>query len=224
MGDKDRDQKSEAQRQTEAEAARLAAAKQETQMRPAPGERRPGGGVQPGVVPTSGPLVEGTGVVGQHPYTDPPPMARRRFYEDPVPVGQATEQQVLQGRGAPPPYPPDAQFDRAWDPRRYPDQAATMRPSDSPTPTEAEARGGSFTFGQFMALPIEEQDRLLGEARQNAPFKVPEYRPTSEVLAEEDRRREESEKLQREAAAQREARQSQGVQSMAPATPGTVTA
>jgi hypothetical protein len=208
------DKKSEAQRKTEQDAARQAAAKQETQSRPAPGERRFDGTLQPGVVPTSGATVENTGL-GQHAYTEPPPMARRRFYEDPRPVGAASEQQVLQGRGAPPPYPPDAQADRMWEPRRYPDQAATLRPSDTPQPSEAEA-SGAMTFANFLALPIEQQDKLLAEGRKGFPHAAPQFRPTSEYLAEEDRKREENERIRREEA-------HRPVPSMAPATPGTVT-
>jgi hypothetical protein len=213
------DKKSEAQRRTEADAARAAAIKQETQSRPAPGERRGDGTLEPGVVPTSGPTVEDTGL-GHHPYTDPPPLQRRRFYEDPRPVGAASEQQVLQGRGAPPPYPPDAQFDRAWDPRRYPDQAGTMRPSDTPQPSEAEA-SGAMTFANFLALPVEQQDKLLAEGRKGFPHAKPEFKPTSEYLAEEDRKREEGERLRREEDERQAARRP--VPSMAPATPGTVT-
>jgi hypothetical protein len=180
------DKKSEAQRRTEADAARAAAIKQETQSRPAPRERRGDG----------------------------------RFYEDPRPVGAASEQQVLQGRGAPPPYPPDAQFDRAWDPRRYPDQAGTMRPSDTPQPSEAEA-SGAMTFANFLALPVEQQDKLLAEGRKGFPHAKPEFKPTSEYLAEEDRKREEGERLRREEDERQAARRP--VPSMAPATPGTVT-
>ena len=134
------DQKHE-QRKSEQEAAHAAAARQEEQSRPGAGERHYSPSPQDregraGVVPTSGPRVyqEG-GEIGQNPYTDPPTMAHRRFYEDPVPAHAASEQQVLQGRGAPAPYPTEA-VDRPWDPKRYPDQLETMRPVDSPQPSE----------------------------------------------------------------------------------------
>jgi hypothetical protein len=102
--------------------------------------------------------------VGQHPYTDPPPMHRRRFAEDPVPLSDAGEQQVLQGRGNPAPYPTDDQG-RAWQPDRYPDQAAMPRPLDTPQPSQAEAMGSGLTFAQFLAFPPDQQDRLLAEGR-----------------------------------------------------------
>jgi hypothetical protein len=228
------EKKTEAQRRGEQEAAHAAAARQEEQSRPGPGERRYSpspqdrsaiGGdrnVRAGVVPTSGPLVsqEG-GEIGQNPYTDPPTMAHRRFYEDPVPRGAASEQQVLQGRGAPPPYPTEA-LDRPWDPRRYPDQLETMRPADSPQPSWIEVNG-ALTLAQFAALPQQEQDRIMGELRNTSIGKPPEYQPTRVSIEEEDRRNAELDRVRREADRDRREREGERL-SMGPAAPGTVTA
>ncbi|HEV8502932.1 MAG TPA: hypothetical protein VGR63_15260 [Casimicrobiaceae bacterium] len=224
----------EAQRKSEQEAAHAAAARQEEQSRPGPGERRYSPspqdrseigrdpGARPGVVPTGGPLVfqEG-GEIGQNPYTDPPTMAHRRFYEDPMPRGEASEQQVLQGRGAPAPYPTEA-LDRPWAPRRFPDQLETMRPNDTPQPGWIEANG-ALTLAQFAALPRQEQDRILGEMRNASIGRPPEYQPTRVSIEEEDRRTAELERVRREADRDRREREGERL-SMAPAAPGTVTA
>jgi hypothetical protein len=170
-------------------------------------------------VPTSGPLVQSEGADrGQNPYTDPPPMARRRFYEDPRPLNQATEEQVLQGRGAPPRYPPDdLNPSREWNPRKYPDQAQSQRPADSPQPTAAE----SLTVAELLRLPQGEQDRILQEARQGPPSGPPQYKPTSEYLAEEDKSEEQRQKIRDDR--ERERREGHRL-AMAPASPGTTTA
>jgi hypothetical protein len=175
------------------------------------------------VVPVHGPLVEGP-AVGQNPYTDPPPMNRRRFLEDPVPRGDATEAQVLQGRGAPPPYPADAKAERRWDPRRYPDQMDVPRPSDSPQPSEWES--SNLTLAQLIALPQEEQERILREARESSSIgRVPEYQPTRATIEAEDRRLRELERVRLEQEQRMNAaRASSGVPSMGPATQGTVLA
>ena len=60
-------------------------------------------------------------VVGQNPYTDPPPVADRRFYEDPVPKSAADFATIMQGRGAPAPRPGHED-----------EQQAVARPPDSP--------------------------------------------------------------------------------------------
>jgi hypothetical protein len=180
---------------------------------------RGGGGDAANRVPTSGPLVQGEGAdKGQNPYTDPPPMARRRFYEDPRPLNQATEEQVLQGRGAPPKYPPDdLNPSREWNPRRYPDQAQSQRPADSPQPTPTE----SMTVAELLRLPQGEQDRILQEARQGPPSGPPQYKPTSEYLAEEDKSEEQRQKIRDDR--ERERREGHRL-AMAPASPGTTTA
>lgn len=199
---------------------------------PAAAQQPSGEAPKAGVVPTSGPAVfNAGGEVGQNPYTNPPSMARRRFYEDPVPRSEATEQQVLQGRGAPPPYPADEPpVSKAWDPKRYPEQMQAPRPEDSPQPTEGE----SLTVAQLLARPREEQDRILEAARKGPPSGPPQYKPTSEYVKREDESEEQREKIRKDReAARRErqglnpetggAREGEGLR-MAPANPGTVTA
>lgn len=177
---------------------------------------------KPGVVPTEGPLVAADELVGQNPYTDPPPMARRRFYEDPKPPGGASEQQVLQGRGAPPPYPPDDIEARVWNPRRYSNQMEAMRPADSKQPSEYEA--SNLSLAQFLALPQEQQDKILSEAKEGRSVGVvPEYKPQREVIADEDKQLAELERVRLEAEQRRNQAAAAGVGKMAPPTPGTLT-
>jgi hypothetical protein len=129
---------------------------------------------RPGVVPTSGPTVyvEG-GSVGQNPYTDPPPMAQRKFYEDPRPLDQATDAQVLQGRGAPPYDPAHEPRQRPWNPDRFPDQAAAPRPADTPSDGAGVL---DYTLAMLIALPHDEQERILAEARKaDTSGRPPEY-------------------------------------------------
>lgn len=184
-------------------------------------EAQQGSGSDAERVPTEGPLVTGP-AVGENPYTDPPPMTRRRFYEDPVPRSEASAEQVLQGRGAPPPYPADAGHDRQWDPRRYEDQMDVPRPSDSPQPSEWEA--SRLTLAELIALPQQEQERILGEARKQGSIgRVPEYKPTRVSIEEEDRQLRELERVRLERQQQANAARG-GVPSMAPATPGTALA
>jgi len=215
--------------QDEIDARRRADAAQRTQSRPGPGE-----------VPTGGRLVEAEGYVGQQPYTDPPPMALRRFYEDPKPPGAATEQQVLQGRGAPAPYPPLEPPQREWNPRRFPDQMDVPRPADSAQPNEYEANT-TMTLAQFLALPREQQDKILSQAREHPSLgQAPEYKPTRQYIEEEDRREQEAQRTREQAERERQAQYplgpaqgaagpapvaaSSGVPRMAPATQGTMTA
>jgi hypothetical protein len=186
-------------------------------------------------------------LTGQNPYTDPPPLSRRRFYEDPKPPTDASEEQVLQGRGAPAYYPPDAPPSRPWNPRLYHDQADTPRPEDSKAP---EPRAAQMTVEQLVRLPQEEQEKVLQSARESGGWQPPEFHPTRDVIAEEDEREKEGERLraERDAAEQRrregrmqqqqeqahrdavhraQAEQSNpngtGVGRMAPAHPGTLT-
>lgn len=203
------------------------------QPRPPEAAQQPSGEApKPGVVPTSGAAVfNAGGEVGQNPYTDPPSMARRRFYEDPVPRSEATEQQVLQGRGAPPPYPADEPaVSKAWDPKRYQEQMQAPRPDDSPQPTEGE----NLTVAQLLAKPREEQDRILEAARKGPPSGPPQYKPTSEYVKREDESEEQREKIRKDREAARRDRQGLNPETggaregealrMAPANPGTVTA
>lgn len=108
---------------------------------------------------------EQQGLVGQNPYTDPPPMERRRFYEDPQPPNEASEQQVLQGRGEPAPYPADEPYERGWQPERYPDQQSAQRPEDSAQPSVAESLGSGMTLARLFALPREQQDTIIEQLR-----------------------------------------------------------
>ena len=117
------------------------------------------------------------GFTGQNPYTDPPPAGRRRFYEDPKPLAAASEQQVMQGRGAPPPYPGD-QTNRAWQPERYADQKSAERPADTAQPSLAESMGG-MTVAHLLSLPREQQDEIIEQMRHrrehpNEPFATAE--------------------------------------------------
>jgi hypothetical protein len=177
--------------------------------------------LRPNEVPTEGPRVSGENVIGQNPYTDPPPLARQRFYEDPKPIADATEEQVLQGRGAPAYYPPDAPYpSRVWNPRRYPDQAETPRPADTPQPTDA--RAASMTVEQLVRLPDDEQQKILDSARESGGVAVPEFRPTQETIDAEDKAIEEGKQL--DAAAHAAAYNPSGAGlAMAPATQGTIT-
>lgn len=178
--------------------------------------------LQPNVVPTSGPTVEAEGLIGQNPYTDPPPLARRRFYEDPRPIGQASEEQVLQGRGAPAYYPPDAPNpSREWNPRRYRDQAETPRPADSPQPSDP--RAAQMTVEQLARLPEDEQEDILAAARETAGVGAPEFRPTKETLDAEDEAAKQGETLRQQQTQQALAQRGGGVPQMGPATPGTLT-
>jgi hypothetical protein len=223
MAEKDQDKQDKAQEPKPNQTA---------QREPPPASNQASGAPQAGVVPTSGPPVYNPqGEVGQNPYTDPPSMARRRFYEDPVPRSEATEQQVLQGRGAPPPYPADEPAQsKAWDPKRYPEQMQTPRPDDSPQPTEGE----NLTVAQLLAKPREEQDRILEAARKGPPSGPPQYKPTSEYVKREDESEEQREKIRKDREAARRDRQGLNPETggaregeslrMAPANPGTVTA
>jgi hypothetical protein len=146
-------------------------------------------------------------VEGQNPYTDPPPMSRRRFYEDPVPLYAATEQQVLQGRGQPAPYPADAAPERAWSPNRYEDQKAMPRPADSPQPSEYESR--DFTVAELLSLPRHQQDKILEDMRRSRSGNQ-QQNPGAPTAANAKPNPQQGD--------------GSGVQSMAPASPGTMTA
>ena len=105
--------------------------------------------------------------IGQHPYTDPPPPERRRFYEDPKPPEEASNAQVMQGRGAPPPYP-GAEHQ----------QQAVERP---PEPAAGEVHSTSMTVGQLLALPVEQQNAILEAMRlQAGPIPPPPLAPNSQ--------------------------------------------
>lgn len=100
--------------------------------------------------------------IGQHPYTDPPPIEQRKFHEDPRPPGDALFTQVMQGRGAPAPRPG----------HEY-EQQAVARPEDTPSVTEVSP---NMTVAELLLLPPEEakaaidsltaQTSALAEQRQ----------------------------------------------------------
>lgn len=87
--------------------------------------------------------------VGQNPYTDPPPIADRRFHEDPVPKSSADFATIMQGRGAPAPRPGHED-----------EQQAVGRPPDSPPEdpaavADAQARRAAALAAQAQQMRDE---------------------------------------------------------------------
>lgn len=137
--------------------------------------------------------------VGQNPYTDPPPIEHRRFAEDPVPPGEASFQQIMQGRGAPAPRPG---FEH--------EQIAVERPPD--TPPDAALISPAMTVADLLALPTEQQEAALEQLRTQQAALAEQRR----IMAEEFPPNADPPNPQQGSGT--------GVQQMPPAAPGTVIA
>ena len=106
---------------------------------------------------------------GPNPYTDPPPIEQRRFYEDPIPPENASFAQVMQGRGAP---APRAGYEH--------EQQEAARPEDS-KPDVSVSPG--TTVAELLAMPADQQTAALAAIKAQAEALAAQQQMLAEELA-----------------------------------------